>query len=162
MEQIVEDVRSLTFELSNPLLYQVGLEAAVESHLNKRIQDEFGIKCKFKSEGSHSTLDSDIKVVLFQAVRELIANVIKHANASVLEVSIINSDEGLKVIVKDNGVGIDINRKGSHVVGESGFGLFNIRERLEYLGGSLNIESGCKKGTCVIMSLPNNADWVVW
>ena len=135
MGQIVEDARSLTFELSNPLLYQVGLEAAVESHLAKHIQDEFGIECKFSSEGPHLSIDDDIKVVLFQAVRELLANVIKHANASTLEVCIINSEDELKIIVEDDGVGFDPARIGSHAVGESGFGLFNIKERLEYTRG---------------------------
>jgi signal transduction histidine kinase len=154
MGQIVEDARSLTFELSNPLLYQVGLEAAVESHLAKRIQNEFGIECKFSSEGSRSFLDDDIKVVLFQAVRELLANVIKHANASKLEVRIINSEDELRIIVEDNGIGFDTTIIGPHMVGESGFGLFNIRERVENLGGNLKIESGRQQGACVIISIP--------
>lgn len=79
MDQVVADARSLTFELSNPVLYQVGVEAAVESYLTEQIQGQFGIKCKFKSEGPHSSLEEDIRVVLFQAVRELLANIVKHA-----------------------------------------------------------------------------------
>jgi signal transduction histidine kinase len=138
----------------------VGLEAAVESHLAKQIQDEFGIECKFSSEGPRLSLNDDIKVVLFQAVRELMANVIKHANASTLEVSIINSKDELKVIVEDDGVGFDATRTSQQAAGESGFGLFNIRERLEYLGGNLEIESGRKKGACIIMSIPLKADAV--
>ncbi|MHC4534208.1 MAG: PAS domain-containing sensor histidine kinase [Planctomycetota bacterium] len=161
MEQIVEDARSLTFELSNPLLYEVGLEAAVESHLAKRIQQEFEIECKFKSEGPLSSLGDDIKVVLFQAVRELLANVVKHANASKVGVCITNSEDELKVIVEDDGAGFNPARIGPHRVGEGGFGLFNIRERLEYLGGNLEIESGRKKGACVIMSIPIKADTAV-
>jgi PAS domain S-box-containing protein len=158
MEQIVEDARSLTFELSNPLLYQVGLEAAVESHLAKQIQGEFGIKCSFKSEGPRSSLEDDIKVVLFQAVRELLANVIKHANANSLEVCITNSGYELEVVVEDDGVGFNPNRIGPQRAEGSGFGLFNIRERLEYLGGSLTIESEQKKGARVTMSIPIKAD----
>ena len=161
MEQIVEDARSLTFELSNPLLYQVGLDAAVESHLSKQIQDELGIECKFRIEGPHSSLDDNIKVVLFQAVRELIANVVKHANASTLEVCITNSEEELKIVVEDDGIGFDPARIGPHGVEKGGFGLFNIRERLEYLGGNLEIESGREKGACVIMSVPIKTDAVV-
>jgi signal transduction histidine kinase len=160
MEQIVEDARSLTFELSNPLLYQVGLDAAVESHLAKHIQGEFGIECEFKSEGPLSSLGDDIKVVLYQAVRELLANIIKHANASKVGVCITNSGDELKVTVEDDGVGFDPARIGPHDVGEGGFGLFNIRERLEYLGGNLEIESGREKGACVIMSIPIQADAV--
>jgi len=160
MSQVVADARSLTFELGNPVLYQVGLEAAVESYLIERIQDEFGIKCKFKSEGPKSSLEEDVRVVLFQAVRELLANVIKHANASTIEVCVRKTEDSIKIIVKDDGVGFDPNKIGPHTLGKGGFGLFNIRERLEYFGGSLELESRPKCGTRAAMTVAIKADAV--
>ena len=153
MDQVVADARSLTFELSNPVLYQVGLEAAVESYLTERIQGQFGIKCKFKSEGPRSSLEEDIRVVLFQAVRELLANIVKHANASTVEVCVSNTEDRLRIVVQDDGVGFDSTEIGPHLVGRGGFGLFNIRERLEYLGGNVKIESRRTRGARVIMTV---------
>ena len=158
MDQVVADARSLTFELSNPVLYQVGLEAAVESYLTERIQGQFGIKCKFKSEGPHSSLEEDIRVVLFQAVRELLANVVKHANASTIEVHVSNTEGELRIVVQDDGVGFDPTEIGPHPTGRGGFGLFNIRERLEYLGGNVKIESERKKGARVTMTVAIRMD----
>jgi len=160
MSQIVADARSLTFELGNPVLYQVGLEAAVESYLTERVQNEFGIECKFTSEGPPSNLGEDIKVVLFQAVRELLANVIKHANASTVEVEVSNSEDKLRIVVKDDGVGFDPAKIGPHAMERGGFGLFNIRERLEYFGGNFEIESRPKSGTCVTMTVAVISDAV--
>jgi signal transduction histidine kinase len=116
------------------------------------------MECRFKSEGPPSCLGEEIKAVLFQAVRELLANVVKHANAKTVEVYIQNSEDKLRIIVEDDGVGFNPTRPGPHEVGEGGFGLFNIRERLEYFGGILKIEPGRNKGTRVCMTIPITAD----
>jgi signal transduction histidine kinase len=158
MSQVAADARSLTFELGNPVLYQVGLEAAVESYLTERIQAEFEIECKFKLEGPKSSLEEDVRVVLFQAVRELLANVIKHAKASTIEVCIRNNEDSIQIIVQDDGVGFNPKRIGPHTLRKGGFGLFNIRERLEYFGGNLEIESKLKSGTRVTMTVALRAD----
>jgi PAS domain S-box-containing protein len=160
MNQVVTDARSLTFELGNPVLYQVGLEAAVESYLTERIQKELGIECKFKSEGPKSSLKEDVRIVLFQAVRELLANVIKHANASTIKVSVKNAEKNLQIVVEDNGVGFDPTKIGPQAIGQGGFGLFNIRERLEYFGGNFEIESRANSGTRVTMTVALRANIV--
>ncbi len=154
MDRIMEDARSLTFELSNPLLYEIGVEAAVESWLTEEIQEKCGIKCKFTSQGPEISLDEDIRVVLYQGVRELLTNIVKHANANKVEVHVVKSYNQINVIVEDDGTGIIKPKLSSSERGREGFGLFNIRERLEYLGGNLNIKSTPKKGTRVTMSIP--------
>ena len=160
MSQVVSDARSLTFELGNPVLYQVGLEAAVESYLTERIQKEFGIKCEFKSEGPKSSLKEEVRIVLFQAVRELLANVIKHANASEIKISVKNTENSLQIVVEDDGVGFDPTKIGPRAIGRGGFGLFNIKERLEYFGGDFEIESRANNGTRVTMTVALRADVV--
>jgi signal transduction histidine kinase len=158
MEQVVADARSLTFELGNPVLYQVGLEAALESYLTERIQEEFEIECKFTSEGPPSSFDEDIKIVLFQSVRELLANIVKHANANTIEVCVSNTENRLRIVVKDDGIGFDPSEIGPQAMEQGGFGLFNIRERLEYLGGNLEIKSRPKNGICVTMTIAMRKD----
>ncbi len=154
MDHIMEDARTLTFELSNPILYEVGVEAAIESWLTEQIQNKCGIKCKFTSQGPDIKLDENIRVVLYQGVRELLTNIVKHANANKVEVHVVKSHTQISVIIKDNGIGIKTPQLDSSKKGRTGFGLFNIKERLEYLGGNLNINSTPKKGTRITMSIP--------
>ncbi len=154
MDKIMEDARTLTFELSNPLLYEIGVEAAIESWLTEQIPKKCGINCKFTSRGPDINLEEDIRVVLYQGVRELLTNIIKHANANKVEVRIVKNHNQISVIIEDNGIGIKTSKLNSSKKGRVGFGLFNIKERLEYLDGNLNIQSTPKKGTCVTMSIP--------
>ncbi|MBN2180350.1 MAG: PAS domain S-box protein, partial [Sedimentisphaerales bacterium] len=154
IDRIMEDARSLTFELSNHLLYEIGVEAAIESFLNEQIRKKSGIKCLFASEGPKIDLNEDIRIVLYQGVRELLTNTVKHAGASRVEVRIVKTDKQISVIVEDNGVGFDPVESDSTERDRGGFGLFNIRERLEFLGGNLSIHSESGKGTCITMSIP--------
>ena len=154
MDQIVADARSLTFDLRNPILHEIGLEAALKTHLEERVQTELGIECHFRSEGPLLSLDDDIKVVLFRAARELLANVVKHAHATTVDLCTIHTGAELMIVVEDNGVGFDPAQVGPHGVGQGGFGLFNIRERLEYFGGSLEAETGDKQGARIVMTVP--------
>ncbi len=154
IDSIIEDVRSLTFELSNPILYEVGLGAAIEAWLSDHVQKKFGIKCKFSSDIQNLVIDQSTRVVLFQAVRELLANVIKHAIAKNINVEIKTRNDTLKITVKDNGIGFESPELASKSQTLGGFGLFNIRERLEQLGGKFVIKSKPAKGTEAVITAP--------
>jgi PAS domain S-box-containing protein len=154
MNDILDDVRSLTFELSNPLLYEVGFESAIKSWLKTEIQKNAGLKCEFTSDDIKIELDEDIKVVLFKAVRELLINIVKHAGARTVKVGIAKRDNEVEVTVEDDGAGFDVSKLGLPSGRKGGFGLFSIKERLEYIGGRLEIESSPLKGTRVVMTAP--------
>ena len=150
LDQIIQDTRSLTFELSSPILYELGLEAAVES-LAEQVQKQHGILSTFEDDGQHKPLDDDVRVVLFQAVRELLVNVAKHAQANSVKVSIQRYDSDIRIGVEDDGVGFDTSEIGYST---NGFGLFSIRERLDYLGGHLEVRSEPGRGTLVTLVAP--------
>ena len=154
MNEIIDDTRSLVFELSNPILYEIGLEEAVVTFLKNEIKDKGGPKCKYMPAGNKIELDEDAKVVLFKAIRELLINILKHAVARNIKVGISKQDNEVKVIVEDDGTGFDVSRLGLPSGTKGGFGLFNIRERLEYMGGRLEIESRPGKGTRIVMTAP--------
>ena len=154
VNQAMQDARSLAFDLSNPVLYEVGFTAAVESLLTERIIQKSGIKSEFKSNTRKIKLDQDMSIVLFQAVRELLTNVVKHANANKVKVCIDKFDHRVQVIVEDDGVGFELSGLKSPDKEKGGFGLFNVKERLEYLGGSFDIESKPGQGTRVTMTVP--------
>ncbi len=150
----IQDARSLAFDLSNPVLYEVGFVAAVESLLTERMMQKSGIKTEFKSKIHKLKLGQDMSIVLFQSVRELLTNVVKHANANKVKVCIDKSDKRVQVIVEDDGTGFEISKLRSPDRKKEGFGLFNVKERLEYLGGSFDIESKLGQGTRIIMAVP--------
>jgi len=152
IEQTIQETRSLIFDLSPPILYLLGLEPAVE-WLAERIQEQHSIPINFEDDGLPKPLDSNIRVLLFQAVRELLVNVVKHAQAHSAKVSIWREGNEIQIGVEDDGVGFDSSEIRHHVGRTSGFGLFNISERLEHLGGHLKIESRPGHGTrCTLIA----------
>jgi signal transduction histidine kinase len=153
--QAIGSTRSLTFELSPPVLYELGFEAAVE-WLVRQMRERHGLSTEFKGDGKAKPLDNDVRVLLFQAVRELLVNVAKHAKAHNVEVSTRRVGDEIRVNVEDDGVGFDISKIGTHGYKTDGFGLFSIRERLGHIGGHLNVESKPGHGTRVTLVAPIN------
>ena len=154
VDKVLEDAHALTFELSNPILYEVGFEPAVESWLFQQVRDRQGIECTFEAQECRAGLDKETRVVLFDIVRELLTNVIKHAQARHVNVGIRCLAGTVHVSVGDDGIGFQPPRTGTHVSESGGFGLFNIREKLDYLGGSITMESAPGEGTRVVVVVP--------
>ena len=148
--QTIESSRLLTFELSPPVLYELGFEAAVE-WLARRAREQHGLSTDFKTDGRPKPLAHDVRVLLFQAVRELLVNVAKHANAGNVTVSTRRVGGEIRVSVEDDGVGFDTSKISAQDYKASGFGLFSIRERLRSIGGRLDIDSRPGLGTCVTL-----------
>jgi len=151
--RIIESTRSLTFELSPPVLYELGFEAAME-WLVRQMREQHGLSTEFRGDGQSKPLDNNVRVLLFQAVRELLVNIAKHAQARNVTVSTQMVGDEIQVNVEDDGVGFDISQAGSHDYKTGGFGLFSIRERLGHIGGYLNIESKRGLGTRVTLVAP--------
>jgi PAS domain S-box-containing protein len=152
--QTIESTRSLTFEMSPPVLYELGFEAAV-GWLARQTRQRYGLEVEFKDDGKDKPLDDDVKVFLFQAVRELLVNVVKHAGAHKAQVSARRIRDELQVTVEDDGVGFDVSKAGpSDRTGS--FGLFSVRERLDHIGGRVSIESKPGRGTRVTLTAPVN------
>ena len=80
IEQTIDYTRSLTFELSPPILYDLGFEAAVE-WLGELLQEQYGIRLKVAADRNPKPLSDEIRVLLFQLVRELLVNVVKRSQA---------------------------------------------------------------------------------
>jgi PAS domain S-box-containing protein len=151
--QAIRDTRLLTFKISPPILHELGLEAALE-WLCEQVQTEHGLRVCFVAEGQHDSLREDLRVLLFQAVNELLVNVVKHAKAHNLEVSLRREGGNLKVEVGDDGVGFEVPKADGRRPERGGFGLFSIRERLWPVGGRLDVQSAPGAGTHVSLSVP--------
>jgi PAS domain S-box-containing protein len=151
IEQTIQYTRSLTFELSPPILYDLGFDAAVE-WLAELMQEQHGLTVKVQADRSTKPMNDEIRVILFQTVRELLVNVAKHAGAKNIGVFIRRADDTLQVKIEDDGLGMELSTDAAS--GPSGFGFFSIKERLKYLGGHLEVVSEPGWGTRVTLQVP--------
>ncbi len=147
LDQTIQSIRELIFDLSSPTLYRFGLEAALEELLEERVRAEHGIECTFRDDDVPKLLAEDVRIVLFQSVRELLVNAIKHAEAHKVTLDIARSNDSIRIMVADDGVGFDVEDVLAAPSRSRGFGLFNIKERLDYMGGALDIESRPGQGS---------------
>jgi PAS domain S-box-containing protein len=152
IEQTIQYTRSLTFELSPPILYDLGFEAAVE-WLAELMHEQHGITIKVQADRASKPLSDEFRVLLFQTMRELLGNVVKHTNAKHIRVFIGREHDTLQVKVEDDGLGLGASPE-IPLDGPYAFGFFSIRERLKYLGGSLNVETEPGWGTRVTLGVP--------
>lgn len=149
----IKDTRSLIFEISPPVLYDLGLEAALE-WLTEQIELQHGVETVFLDDGGEKGLDANMSVLLFQFTRELMVNAVKHARARKISLAIRRAGQTVELEVADDGIGFDVDSSSVRPSGEAGYGLFSIRERLDHLGGHLRIDSIAGRGTRITMSVP--------
>jgi PAS domain S-box-containing protein len=152
LSQAIAESRSLTFELSPAILYELGLGAAIEWLIEQR--SNFGVQFEFQNESRDLHLRRDLAVTLFQAVRELLVNIVKHAQASQAVVRMSHTGHQLAIDVEDNGVGFDVTERLTRRPGDTSLGIFSVQERLDHLGGKTEIKSTPGKGTRVRLTAP--------
>jgi PAS domain S-box-containing protein len=147
LDKTIGNLRELIFDLSSPTLYRFGLEAGLEELLHDKLKAEQDIQYRFHDDGAAKPVAEDVRVVLFQSVRELLINAIKHAHAHEVTLDIARCDGFVKITITDDGIGFDVEDALSTPSRSRGFGLFNIKERLDYIGGSLDVDSRSGQGS---------------
>ena len=155
LNQTIQYARNLTFEISPPALYELGLEPAIDG-LAERFRKKHGLLVLVETGGAIGPLGSDLVVLLYKSVQELLTNVLKHAHAEKAVVRIRREGDFIRLEVEDDGCGFHAGVL--ECCGASDhFGLFNIRERIQYLGGAVETRSAPGKGTSVILMAPCRA-----
>lgn len=152
LERTIEDTRSLIFELSPPILYELGFDAAME-WLAENIQKRFDLGMKIAVRSDCGALEEDMQILLFQVVRELLVNAAKHSQAKSAWVDVKRDKTYIQIEVGDDGIGFEADRFLSQKNG-SGYGFFSIRERIKHVGGILKVESKARNGTRVFLKVP--------
>jgi signal transduction histidine kinase len=156
-EQVLADTttqtRTLMLELAPPGLHDTGLIEALR-WLADRVAKQQRISVTIEDDGSLKPLEDQITVLLFQTVRELLQNVVKHARSKRATVRCGVADDLLTLDVLDPGVGFEVHAINRLPTRQGGFGLFNIRERLKLMGGSIDIHSIVGEGTTVRIRVP--------
>lgn len=144
--------RTLTHELRPPALYEGDLVSALYG-LASNMAARHHLNVAVEGTELPSPMNDDIKALLFESVRELLFNSAKHAGVDKATVKVWEEAQWLHIVVTDRGKGFDIS-KVEQSPGQSGFGLFSIRERLAALGGRLTIGSAPGEGTRATMEVP--------
>jgi PAS domain S-box-containing protein len=153
IQGITDQIRSLTYELSHPVLYVMGLTAALE-WLGEKIQNEHGLKVLIEDDGHAQSLSKDVVVILFRSVQELLVNIWKHANATVARVHVRGKEDKVRISVIDDGVGFDSSQIDYCDERNSGFGLFSIDAAIRSLNGNMEVISKPGFGTRIQLTVP--------
>ncbi|MFO8085846.1 MAG: PAS domain S-box protein [Desulfobacterales bacterium] len=152
LEESIKKSRQLSHELSPPMLYQLGLVAALK-WLVQQMDEQFGLQVLLKIKTEQQFENESLKICVFRSVQELLLNVIKHAGVKSAHLILSGSGDNFVITVSDQGCGFDpdiLNNSNNKV----GFGLITIKERASYIGGNLTIESTPGKGSSFTLTIP--------
>jgi two-component system CheB/CheR fusion protein len=152
VQKAIDDSRTLVFDLSPPVLYDLGLKEGL-AWLAEDVERRYGLKVEVTDDGANKPLDDATKTIAFRAVRELVMNVLKHARVPAAKVSLRRTDDAFHIDVVDGGVGFDPDAPTDRSSRE-GFGLLSVREQIGRVGGTLKITSASQQGTLVSVSVP--------
>lgn len=152
LNNIIESIRSLTVQLSPPMLHDLGLEAAL-GFLAENFEKRYHIPVFFEDVGYPKTLNENTRAFLYRAASELLNNIAKHAKARYGKIVYTKKKNRIELSVEDNGLGFDSSN--TEKINPNGFGLFSIQERLSAMGGCLMIDSKPGRGTKITIVTPH-------
>jgi two-component system, NarL family, sensor histidine kinase DevS len=144
----MQDVRRLAVQLRPAVLDDFGLVAALE-RLTETFAEQTGIRVDFHSALGEKRLPGEVETALYRVVQESLTNIVKHASARRVSISVARRDSSVAAVIEDDGDGFD-----PRVVREGGVGLLGMRERLALLDGRVEIESRPGAGTTLVAEVP--------
>jgi len=142
------EVRRIIYDLRPMALDDLGLVPTLNKYL-KTLEEYKHNTIRFDYIGDEHRLESKMEVALFRLVQEAVQNACKHSNATLIQVKIEFRQNQVNLLVKDNGIGFDVETSPK----ENSFGLIGMKERVELLDGSFELQSQVKKGTSVKISI---------
>ncbi len=154
LEQSFNLTRSLSVELSPPVLHESGLAAALQ-WLAAQTRKYHNVEVTVEADSSANPTAADIRVFLFRAVRELLLNAVKHGRGSPVHIMMTHAGQrNVHIVVADRGPGFDPATLDSRQTAPGGLGLFYIRDRVTSFEGELQIESTPGRGTRITLVAP--------
>ncbi|MCB0807283.1 MAG: sensor histidine kinase [Bacteroidales bacterium] len=149
LDDACAEVRKISHDMMPGSLEKLGLQAALKD-LVSRIETSANLKVVFQEFGDKKHLDKTNETMLFRIVQEMLNNVVKHAEAKEVILQLTWHEHSLNVIVEDDGKGFDAN------LVDAGIGLQSIRQRVDYLGGELGIDTQKGRGSTFTIDIPLN------
>lgn len=146
VDEAVREVKQISYDLRPSVLDDFGLNAALRLQASQ-FQKRVGIPTILNLEVEDRRFDPTIETVIYRIVQEILTNIVKHSQATQVSIQLFKRDNVLALTVSDNGIGFDMDKLSKREEQEAHFGLRNIQERVEFLGGKLYIDSTMGKGT---------------
>ncbi len=161
LAEVLAVTRHLSIDLSPPILHDEGVSQAID-WLAAQMRQRYGLPIELQANGPFAIADEALHVLVFNCVRELLFNVVKHARASRAVVGLQWADDGLRIEVRDDGKGFIVDAPEQPASAEmneadgspSGFGLSTIRHQLNLFGGRMEIQSEPGAGARIILTVP--------
>lgn len=153
IDEAIETSRSLTSELSPPMLHSGGLLPSLK-WLARWFHDRHGLSIELSMQDPLAPAPQEVLVLLFESIRELLFNVVKHAGVSNARVAVAQHEGEIRISIVDAGAGFDPSRRQPEGGSTGGFGLFSISERLSFLGGKMEIASAPGQGSRFDLRIP--------
>ena len=150
----LKDIRKIIYDLRPMSLDDLGLIPTIQRYI-QNFTDETGIEIELMVMGGQMEADSVVQIACFRIIQESLSNIRKHSKASRVMIKIENSSNKLSVIVKDNGIGFEVDKIHKiNKLSEGGFGLIGMKERAELLNGRFEVISGSGDGTKIMLTIP--------
>jgi signal transduction histidine kinase len=146
----INELRRLMTELRPPVLDELGLVSALRNQC-RSFESSSGVLCAVDT-GARLELAPELETVLYRITQESLTNVGKHANASKVSISLAAVDGHVRLLIRDNGIGFD-PVGATALVAQGHFGLTNMRERVEMVGGKLLVDSSPGRGTTIAVEM---------
>ncbi len=153
INQCIRFIRTLTGELSPPVLYELGFAAALQ-WLAREFGEQYGIKVEVQQRQVAWPPCDDSQILLFIMIRDLLTCVARQARAQRVQIALRQEQDLVHILVEHDGLAI-------RDIGDDppGFALFSVRERLDRLGGTLEVRSPSGLGTAFVLKVPLCRDW---
>jgi signal transduction histidine kinase len=149
LDNTIQTVKRISTDLRPGLLDDIGLTAAIDWQVQE-FQNRTGIKCSVSFSPADISVDRERSTAVFRVLQETLTNVARHANATRVQVNLKQESRKLTMKVKDNGKGITKKQ----ISDPKSLGLIGIGERIDFLGGEVNITGARGKGTTVTVTVP--------
>ncbi|MBA7618312.1 hypothetical protein ES703_25633 [subsurface metagenome] len=153
IRDVLREVRRFSRDLRPSILDDLGLLPALE-WVTGELKKEHGIETSLKMVGSGRRFSPEVELLLFRIVQEALRNVAKHAQASKAEVKFEFDKQKIRITISDDGIGFQLPESLGELLHAGKLGLAGIQERVQLLGGSLELKSKIGKGTTIIASVP--------
>lgn len=155
LQNAINESRSLTYELSPPMLVELGLIPTIEWKIDE-IKKQNDIKAVLIDNTDGFVLDDKYQLSLYRTISEVMQNILKHSQASIVRVTFTVDDENYLVEIFDDGIGFEYEKVKTEALKNKKFGLFSVVERVKYLKGNFKIDSNSGIGTTVTINFPKS------
>jgi signal transduction histidine kinase len=157
LADVIKYIRMLSKGLNSDMLSSYGLRESIKFEL-KRIEQSAMITCNFSTDGDDFSIDAKKEIVIYRMIQEILNNILKHAAATEINISMNYTPQNFILNIQDNGKGFNQSEAVSRNIADAGSGIRNLQKRAALVGAKLQINSEPGQGTKIFINLPKPLD----